>query len=760
MKKKGIYLVIAMMFAFGAFAACGGSNDDSSTSTGGSGTSIESGNSGSSDGGSNDSGSSGGDVVTPAPATVKDAIETAAENKSKVTFGFGKTSTEYADPAMADFNEGGVISYRFGDGFTYINNYGTEIWHSVDKNGGIFSITGGNLTDSAKNEMLDGYGFSYYTITGAGDVYYGVDAFLDSLYTQAAETEETYQQYLADAQEAGNATLVANAQAVIANFGFNEMVKDGVYSFHFFSVDKMDGKYYSVDVSFTLSNENYVETFNVVSTAYASTEYATEDKMVTEGNAEESVDPTYVTLYTLNEDATLDNTSKISVAQNTYLTFDNEYDPDDCLLNSFTLSVDGETIEDGAKLTIDGGEKVNFDVTVPDDANLQYSSCKVYLMDEEEGFNEIDLDNDCFSAGNNIDYASENEEYEGFFLKGKKCGTYTLKVVYGAATRTFEVTVAPAINVYTNDENGDKIEEASVYTNVAVYLYTDICINNNDVSYTYSVNDTENASVTTDEYDYTTFKATKAGTYVVTVTATADSTLTDTITITVTEKQKVSSISGTWNGSVTNRKGTTSFSFAFEDNKVTITSGDKTGVYTYAIGAYNDWLELDEVDLTYVSGDEITVADGLLVDEKGNVVINNNYNPVNCTKEGSEGEGFAEVEAILTTYPWWGKDSSRKDVFIVFNEDGTGIVQDAYDDLDVTTAYMFNWTVSIGSQEGCYSINITDLEKIDPETDDIAVTFSNVELDISGIEEDFVAIYVGFASYEPYTGDSIAEETE
>lgn len=657
--KKGIYLALSMMLVLGAFTACGGGKDkDNDNSTPDSVTSET-------PAGSEGEGSEGGEdqkPVIPEDLDVAGAIAIGQDYASKVTHGKLVNFTD----AYYDNTE--YVLYAFGSDFTYeksttqymiedeLSEDVYEMWNSLDKNGNIFSVKNDmpNMNETSV-EMMNGYGFNMYYVLGGSGFSYGVEGLISSLYNMAAEEYAYYEQCLEDAELAGDADLIADVQYVMDNCGFTESVSEGVYSFTMTYADDW-GDLYLAAVEFTLNEEGYIATAKVASTCYNSEGYTFETKTIIKADEDLGIAEVTANVYAVNEGAEATGGYSIDAQQNCALTeadvipTENQYDAELLLVSDFAMSKDGAAVEDGAVIEMNAGDYFKYNITVAEGTNVNFSDL-FFTIDGEEAdpYGDERL---ALTSVTNWDTGT----MDGFAIRAKKAGEYTVEVVYGAAKKTLTVKVAPAlptsIEVYAKDNNFVQYnDQATVYTGSSLFIYVEADSEFVDASHTLVLSDTTNASITENEYGTKVFVSNVPGTYTITVTSTAVPSLTDTLTIVVEEAPSVADILvGKWEAISGQETYTVEFSESAQEVSMTVESvdgeGPVTGVYSYVLNGVT-------IELTLISGTDVALP--LAVTESFGLAltVTNEFTgfsyPVELTKvvEGGE-EGGEEPLAFAS----------------------------------------------------------------------------------------------------------------
>lgn len=663
--KKGIYLALSMMLVLGAFTACGGGKDkDNDNSTPDSVTSeTPAGSEGGEGEGSEDvGGSEGGEdqkPVIPEDLDVAGAIAIGQDYASKVTHGKLVNLTD----SYYDNTE--YVLYAFGGDFTYVKSTTQymiedeisedvyEMWNSLDKNGNIFSVKNDmpNMNETSV-EMMNGYGFNMYYVLGSSGFSYGVEGLISSLYNMAAEEYAYYEQCLEDAELAGDADLIADVQYVMDNCGFTESVSEGVYSFTMTYADDW-GDLYLAAVEFTLSEEGYIATAKVASTCYNSEGYTFETKTIIKADEDLGIAEVTAKVYAVNEGAEATGGYSIDAQQNCALTeedvipTENQYNAESLLVTDFAMSKDGAAVEDGAVIEMNAGDYFKYKITVAEGTNVNFSDL-FFTIDGEEADGDERL---ALTSVTNWDTGT----LDGFAIRAKKAGEYTVEVVYGAAKKTLTVKVAPAlptsIEVYAKDNNFEQYnDQATVYTGSSLFIYVEADSEYVDASHTLVLSDTTNASITENEYGTKVFVSNVPGTYTITVTSTVVPSLTDTLTIVVEEAPSVADLLvGKWEAISGQETYTVEFSESAQEVSMTVESvdgeGPVTGVYSYVLNGVT-------IELTLVSGTDVALPLAFTESFGLALTVTNEFSgfsyPVELTKvvEGGEEGGDEPSEPL------------------------------------------------------------------------------------------------------------------
>lgn len=267
-------------------------------------------------------------VKTPDVSTIDKAIAFAKDMIDGVENGKITENNDY----------GTTVDYIFADGYFYTRVSGTEVWYSLDEQGNIFGVerdADGNV------RRLDAYydllnmnnlkGYMFVSPLAEETYYYGVEDLIAGLW------------------EFGKDDWNGDLEVSIKD-------KEFAFSYGYF-VAGYDASLYVVEVSFSLSDEYYVEDANVSIKAYGRSydldisDYVYE--YVTIPGATEDDEPTYA----VAEGATGNVAMDYTFAQNVEEVLENEYPADEVLASDFKV-VDKDGNELGSLLTIDKREVV------------------------------------------------------------------------------------------------------------------------------------------------------------------------------------------------------------------------------------------------------------------------------------------------------------------------------------------------------------------------------------------------------------------
>ena len=410
-----------------------------------------------------------------------------------------------------EYSYGEVIDYIYANGYFYTNtsseDYGEEIWYSVDANGDIFAIkidSDGNVirmteyNDSISLANLGGYMFN--SPLAADTYYYGLEELIAGLW------------------EFGKDDF---------NGDLESSVEDGVYAFSYGYM--YDETFFVVNVDFTLSDEYYIENANVSVVAY--------DSYKTIPGATEDDEPTYSVI----AEETAYNRINYTFAQNVEV--ENPYPADEVLASSFKI-VDADGNELGSSLTAENGETIYLYLAeiLPETAILD--------------FTEVNATGE--AADNYRVFVSVTEDEDGKWaisVRSYNVGAHEVTLVVNGVEKTFTLNVEAAVptdiivNTYEEREETDwsgnpffiyapvaAPSEITVWAGAPVILSG--AANKGDVTdCIVTVNGAEatlEEVETTDGWVYVLILDTDvAGEYEVVFTAEADETLTETVNVTV-----------------------------------------------------------------------------------------------------------------------------------------------------------------------------------------------------------------------------------
>ena len=490
---------------------------------------------------------------------------------------------------------GTTVDYIFADGYFYTRTYNadsnTEVWYSLDEQGNIFGVKRdayGNVRRlNAYEDLLNMNnlkGYMFVSPLTEETYYYGVEDLIAGLWELGKEDW---------------------------NGDLEVSIKDKAFAFSYgYFVGGYDASLYIVEVSFSLSDEYYVEDANVSIKEYGSIfdwetfEYV--DEYVTIPGATEDDEPTYA----VAEGATGNVAMDYTFAQNVEEVLENEYPADEVLANDFKV-VDKDGNELGSLLTIDKNEVIYLYLKdiLPTTAILDFVqvNATVPAIDEwsEAAYVIVTTDDDgkwairitSFTVG----------EHEITLDINGVIKTFTLKVNALVPTEVI-------VNTYEEEElyneNFDEYYNAYVPTEapstITVWAGTPIVLmgaadkaDNTACIVTVNGEVVDNfrfIGVAVDngiEYiDALVLDTTEAGEYEIVFTSVEDETLTKTVNVTVKAIPEESEIAATLNGKyVYNARGINVFEVEFAP----YSEGAVEGIMTvkqlvYAPGAYYDYL--------------------------------------------------------------------------------------------------------------------------------------------------------------------------
>ncbi|MBQ9113490.1 MAG: hypothetical protein IJY05_01035, partial [Clostridia bacterium] len=400
--------------------------------------------------------------------------------------------------------------YEFFEDYTYVSVKGDngekEGYYSLDKNGNIFAVENGELpSEEASEDMMNGYGFNLSYVWGDFSIVYGVDALVEALYEKASEDYASYQENLEDAKLTEDEELIADVQYVIDNCGYSESVKDGVASFAFVYADG-DGYAWKISVEFTLSEDYYIEEATVYSEKY--TDFTSETKVVVKGTEANEFSEQTATIYTFAEGAEASGTNEISIAQNPVIEEDNSnpYAPEKMLVTEFDLTNRADEEK------VEDGAKLTVEVgtkifldVTVDNEKAKFSSM-IFAIDDEVLTHAYE--DTRIALSHNKGFNMDTYQYENaVMMNTKQEGTYKVTLTYGEAIKNITVEVTP---VATKSLKATAYVDYEWVEDVNIYtgMEIDVQVEANeyaDASHTYAI--------VSDNADDMTFTANDDGTY-------------------------------------------------------------------------------------------------------------------------------------------------------------------------------------------------------------------------------------------------------
>lgn len=560
-----------------------------------------------------------------------------------------------------------------------------------------------NTTLSMDYSEINGLEFADFSNITSYANFYGVHDMITGLYAAAKDLGES-------------ATVTTEIRGSI--------VDGKPVTYYAYYIEYDSGYYYdAVDVQFAVSSlgsDMYVTDANVQAYMYSSDAVAAADGHV--GLCEYRSK----TVYDITQELT------IPAGVETHPLPEEELEP--MLVSSFDITLNGEVV---SELTLAPYKYTTFkiDNILPETADESLTSLTYTL----EKWNESTEQYDAVTAG----YTTMNiYTYSGLSVSPTNAmGKYRLTVMYGMASRQLIINVAKsAPTQLPATANGENTDSYSTYVGLDVAIGVALDANTYDASFTAAItsgNEGSTATLIMASEGYT-FRATAAGTYVITLTSTAAPSVTDTITIVVNEvpdvatevlngnyKMTVGSGNDSWLGFlntdayigfVPSAQGAADGTMYFYIESWW--NGTFQGSCTYSYDAETNLVTLDGLP----SGTNITVT---LVDYMPvvTVVVDNNSNELNAfvaTEEdvpgmdsgeqpggGDEPGGELTPELLLTSITWTCNDveDSMGDSYpthIYFDESGWGAVycgsvvdpNASYAFAGSTSTIYFTWTYS------------------------------------------------------------------
>ncbi|MGN0814213.1 MAG: hypothetical protein ACI4MH_03175 [Candidatus Coproplasma sp.] len=497
--------------------------------------------------------------------TVADAVEVVQSFTSDIRKTEGTISVSsynfidgYGSSASSEFY------YEFGDDeYTHIydGSDGIERWCAIE-NGEFWCAKidkGGSLvydTELGNEQYMNGHRF-VLTHSSALGAYYGAESFLAGLYA-AAETD-------------ANADTVINKPKTV----------DGVttYSFSFGFVQEsnsaneagyFDGLFCKIKVSFTLKDTYQLDTFKVEAFDLQNVK---EGPYATQSWAYDNNGHAYV-LPSVDEEKATHVIEKIEFSQTTKaeaaaLGWEvpvNEHTKNENLATSFKLySGVNEITEDFVIENKDVGTAVTLtirDIT-PSTADLSSFDKPTFWLVTEKG--EVEIDYSTMSMYK-VNALYVDGSIKTIRISSRLGGEVTILIKTAMVTKTvkfnFNYAAPTALNAsvyeyYQGNYSWSQKDTAQIYTGQTLTFMATVPTGEEssaDSTFNVSVTSSNAANATigdTDNSDVKTFKADKAGEYVVTIVSRLDSSVTCTIKVTVVDAPEMNDIlSGTYTGSV------------------------------------------------------------------------------------------------------------------------------------------------------------------------------------------------------------------
>ncbi len=561
--------------------------------------------------------------------TVAEAVEGALADAEKVSQG---TAT------LINNNSPESFDYYFGQNNIKVINGSTARHYELLEDGSLFGVevnTWGeesypSISYDTAPELVNGVDFRGILNYNENYDGFGVDGLVEALYLMATE-------------EGRNVVETVNGDPYKYEFSFEVPFVDA-------------GVYYYITVGFNLDTANG----NITSAGVNMYGYS----FGTGAEGEDSKDMTYDAendTYTLNE--YIYEYSYIKVFEATQeageRVQESEYKASEILYQDFNLvDANGAAIEEGGEVTIalQVPTTVKVEGIVPTTANSELDPINVTITDENGG----------------MIWTLFGSYYDGAIeLTGYATGKYCVTVSTKQVTKQFVVVVdyAAVTEIYAVDNNESKIDELSVYENVATTVNTAVNSGAQNGATAALKEASDNAKVEVVDGEIV-FTATAAGTYVVVLTSTANPQVSSELTITV---EKTPEMKDILNGKFVDTS-------EYDDVVITFTpesEGALTGAFTYVDKGYGE-----EYEGTYEWKEDtkelVITAEGwnydLSVTETFGLLLDMGWFQLDFVKDSTP----AGVTETVYNGTWYNKMGTGTPVTLTLKTDETGSIDVNY----------------------------------------------------------------------------------
>ena len=392
------------------------------------------------------------------------------------------------------------------------------------------------------------------------------------------------------------------------SYGFIGTEKDGTFVFSYVYVE--EGNYYYVEATFTVDSEkNGIATASVVIKQYA------------EGVTVDDATDTYV----ISDNAEVVSTEAYEITQSFGAAMDstsapNPYPAENYIVDDFTITLNGEAVNDGDTVNVTAGETIDFLLGADVADNIKYSLISAIATNSEGeelgqwGSNSIRVDNYDDNRPVKFISAVADSYTVTIAVEGKEI-TFTVNVAYKAPT-----SITPVVYDEFNDANV-KTNEWILYFGQSLNISASVAEGCNP-AFTAALGANAMA-VLKDNGDGTwKFQAVMTGDYEITITSAVDASVKSVLKVSVVDAPSISDvINGTVSADyfeyMTWTEGTLTLVFTPASNgategTLTITNAgysysteanySTTSTYTYKYNA-----ETGAIELTYVSGEAIEI---------------------------------------------------------------------------------------------------------------------------------------------------------
>lgn len=588
-------------------------------------------------------------VSSPDVSGVEDAIDVALASAGLVDSADGVITydSEYSHAGISTYTN----SAQFHDDYTYLKvteSWTTEYWFTPTEYNRLFVVTSEDgMTPSVSNEVytedyLDGYRF-----TNPSDdtlAYYGVTNYVAGLYNYAKENGLE----MTESAEDGVYTFSYDEYVMT----YNEQTDDET------SAERTpeNDRYYTVSVSFTLSENYYIDTMYAESNYYAGDKLdfsAYETTPPTEGTetgegteGSETTQPgedTEPEVPQIGEGTLIENAEPTTTYTYDYTQSveGKPYDPDEIVVRSFDI-VDPDTDEVVSGETEDTASTIEVGLTNNENAVLDITNLQSENAD-------ISLDRLTVSM---LVYNESSDRYDPAYwglntsintvdntltVTGSKAGRYRLIITstFLGIERYIDVVAAPAAPTAISAlVEGNDTDSYTAYEGSGITISSSVAYGYNS-AFTASItsDNAADATLTPDASGLTyTFTASAKGTYEVTVVSSADSSVSDTVEIIVADPPALADVFN----------GTYKMEYS-DDNPVLGWNTTAWIMFTPGEGTSGTL----SYDLTLSTGGSTTAYDGTCAytyDEQGNVTISG------LAAVGNDESGLTALEIELDNY--------------------------------------------------------------------------------------------------------------
>ncbi len=368
-----------------------------------------------------------GDIqfTQPIPKTgiqsVRDAVElgVAAESKALIRNARGEMGFRYYNEQneLTEWDAVHTHAYEIGEDYTHIEN-GTDdcdLWYFKDEQGKVYGLTdrngGGKIVNdlleaSSSEKYLDGSRFYFQYAQDLG-YYYGVEALLDGIYTEARWSDNGDFEETVETDGQGNTTY---------GFSFGHRVNSGGDSGYFTCVNVRFGLTESYTIAWVdMLGTTYVNNFAQAEPVETwKIDEQTGNAVVIDGKENGT---RYENIIKMNQ--------TLKAPEDVVPT--NPHTKDKIFISSFDILYNGAVLQEGEKAYFASGEKTDYLFAItnvqPASAleNYSFDNFSFYLRTQGEYGKEVDIPinyGTMLSAGMAVNVNAEKE----FFLNAQRAG--------------------------------------------------------------------------------------------------------------------------------------------------------------------------------------------------------------------------------------------------------------------------------------------------------------------------------------------------